>query len=135
MSAEVEVFDLSKVRETISERIRMSFLNMIPDSEWSKLVDREIKAFFAETPAHYSNERSMPSPFARLVQAELEKIFLAALKTEMEKPEYYANWNEWGCDASSAVKKIVLDNSGQIVAAAFAGSIQNAVNILKNNLR
>ncbi len=129
----IEPFDPSKLRETISERIRLSFLNLIPDSAWAGLVDKEINSFFEDKRDSWGKIES-PSPFKKLIRTELEAMATKAIKAELEKPEYNGIWQENTEGPSEAVKKIIADNMDRILNAAFGSSIQMAVQTLRNNL-
>ena len=46
MSNEVEKFDPSKLMQGVKDRIKSTFVSLIPDAEWEGLVKKEIDNFF-----------------------------------------------------------------------------------------
>jgi hypothetical protein len=45
---EVSKFDPSKLMDGVRERIKATFVGLIPDEEWEILVKKEVDAFFSE---------------------------------------------------------------------------------------
>lgn len=44
----LEKFDPSKLMEGVKDRIKSTFVSLIPDDKWEEMVDKEIKSFFED---------------------------------------------------------------------------------------
>jgi len=84
----------SSLRDKVSEKIKETFTELIPDETWKKLVESELKEFVA---------KGLPT----LIQDEFKLRYSKALKEELDKPEYQAYWTSTGQRPSEAVKEII----------------------------
>ena len=48
MANEIEKFDPSKLMDGVRDRIKATFVSLIPEDHWEKLVQAEIDKFFAK---------------------------------------------------------------------------------------
>lgn len=46
MAEEIEKFDPSKLMQGVKDRIKATFVSLIPDEQWDQMVKKEIDAFF-----------------------------------------------------------------------------------------
>ena len=74
MSEEKQVvqYDPSKLMEMVRDKIRATYVSMIPEEQWTQMVKKEIDAFFAEYEPGYRNYEKV-SNFRYVVFGELEK--------------------------------------------------------------
>lgn len=72
MSNDVEKFDPSRLMEGVRDRIKATFISLIPDDQWEKMVQAAIDDFF--TPKYHYNERREQSDFKLVCSQELEKL-------------------------------------------------------------
>lgn len=125
MSNDIEKFDPSKLMDGVRDRIKATFVSLIPDDQWQKLVESEINKFFANTD-NYNDKRS---PFRKIVDEELTKL---AKEKISEGLKAYTNetWNNNQLVISDLLREHLINNSSQIFASAFSSMFQQVVNSL-----
>ena len=57
MSNEVEKFDPSKLMDGVKDRIKATFVSLIPDEQWEQMVETESKKFFNIKYTGYNNTK------------------------------------------------------------------------------
>lgn len=87
--AALVAFDPSTLKDRVSDQIRSSFVELIPEDAWKQMVQREIDWFTKEEVRQtgYYQERTLPSPLVILIRSELERMFKERLASELAKPE------------------------------------------------
>lgn len=73
--------------QAIKERIRASFVDLIPEEQWTKMVQDEVN-WFTREPSGHSYNQPLASPLRVLIRKQLEDVFKDKLKQELSKPEY-----------------------------------------------
>jgi hypothetical protein len=142
MSEEIEKFDPSTLADKVRERIRNSLADLIPEEQWTKLIETSTKSFFEETyeKRGYGNERTrVPSGLETMVVAELKIHVIAELKKFFNSPEWADKWDAPGngtsaIKASEAIRKMVIDNSDVILGNVLGAAIQSVVQQIRTGL-
>lgn len=94
--------NINDLKDKLSEQIKVSIFNMLPEDKIAELVDAEIKAFFEETGAEYwavtqqsgygSDQRAKimakVSPFRLIVWNQLTKHLESNLDELFKSPEF-----------------------------------------------
>lgn len=124
MSTELATPD---IRQVITDRIKATFVSLIPDDQWEKLVSSQINAFSNASRDHYGNQK--PAELNELIRAELKSLFLNRLKEELAKPEY---WSGDERTPSAFVKDYLSANMDAILQAFFAGMIGDGLRNLQS---
>lgn len=70
--------------EIISGKIKAEFINLIPDDQWTAMVEKEINKFTART--GYS--KNDPSEFEKMVKTEIEKAIREKLVEKIRAIPY-----------------------------------------------
>lgn len=129
MSGEIAPYDPAKLMDAVRDRIKAEFVALIPEDAWNKLVNVEVKKFFETTTSSgYYENRTLPSPFGKIVWEELEKETRVRVKALLESSEWAGEWDgQGGRKASEAVKKLITEKSGEILATVIGVAIQGAI--------
>lgn len=110
------------LRDKISDRIRSSFVELIPEEAWKAMVQKEINTF-----------RTVGLP--NLIKEELKERLSKVLKEELNKPEYQGYWDIGnGQKPSEAVIEITKQLTPDLITAMWGSVIQRCVDELRNNL-
>lgn len=131
----VEKFDPSKLMDGVRDRIKATFVSIIPDNHWEKLVQGVINDFMTKKKKGYGYNDELTSDFDNIVKDEL-KMFLKekiseSLNKYMEK-EYDKNGNQL---INKHIKKLLIDNSEVLVAQMFGHVAENIIQEVQNKMR
>jgi hypothetical protein len=100
--------DASKI---LQDRIRATFLELLPEEKLDELVKTEWDRFFTDSgEGYYPSQRKFPSPFKMMVRTELNKFFSERLEEWIR----VAQQGLWRCTedgASAAFDKVRLDRN------------------------
>lgn len=113
--------EVKSLKEIIADKVRSQFVDLIPQDQWGEMVSKEIDAF-------------MDKPLKEMIEAELRKIAEVEIKKALQA-DYQQQWKNGQYFASELVQKIVKEHASQIIANAFSGAVQDAVQRTMNNLR
>ena len=123
----------TKVEDVIANRIGAQFVEPIPEEAFTNMVKKEIAWFTTERDLYRNNIST--SPLIGLIRMELERRFKDMLVVEFNKPGYNEPCRQNGGMAhGEAAQKIIKDCLPEIVAAAWGGVIQMAINNLRSSL-
>ncbi len=130
-----DIVPMKSIQDSIRDKIKGEFVNLIPDDAWNAMVAGVVKEF--TTPVRVTRDGSYieQSPIQGLIRDEFTTLARAHLKTELDRLAA----NHWGAMgqqvASDAIKKLIEDNYADILASVQAGSVQYAVMMATNNMR
>ena len=136
MSGEVERFDPSKLTEGIKDRIKATFVALIPDEQWEKMINEEIGNYFkAKDRGGYTRDNI--SDFGLLVRQMLSEDAKARLAKHLSSHEYQITWGENGVPIiSKAIEELIINNSGKLLmnlyGEVFSNMLQNFMYQLQN---
>lgn len=131
--AQVTQYDPTKLMDAVRDRIKAEFIGLIPEDVWKKMVDAEVQSFFEKgKESNYYDTRVTPSKFQRVVWEEMEKETRARMKTVFESGEWTTHFDGKGApQAGAEVKKLLLENSGEIVSRVLQGMFQQTMDQLR----
>lgn len=119
------------VADVVADRIRATFVELIPPEQFKALVNREIQWFITASANTYHDARSF-SPLQRLIQQELESKFKAMLKDELHRPEYVEQYENDKLRPGEAVRQIIRDHLVEIAESAFGRMVVDIVQQIRN---
>lgn len=95
---QVEKFDPSKLMDGVKDRIKATFVSLIPDEQWEQMVNAESKKFFEPQRIlenSYNNTwKTIPSEFEQLVTKLMKEKAEIYIKELLNDPKY-AITNIW----------------------------------------
>lgn len=127
MSNEVTKFDATEALKSVKEKIKDSFVSLIPDEQWNEMVKKEVDTYFQVKDEGYG-ERGRSSNFTREVHTCLQEEVRVRVKEYLQ--ENFNNvWNENGVPVCNAkIEEMITKNAGKILSDMIGGSIQMALN-------
>ena len=136
MSNEVQKFDPSTLMQGVKDRIKSEFVSLIPDDQWSQMIQKESDDFFRQKETGYSSNRQYASDFGILVRDELRKEAQKRLAEYLSSPEFNTMYGEHGQPvAAQKVKELIVENSGLILQNMFGGMFSIMIQDFANQLR
>lgn len=106
--SELQKFDADHLKNLVTEKIRASFVELIPQEHWDSIVAKEVQNFI---------DRDLP----QAVKKELMAMVTDYLKDELKSATWPSRFGVNGkSTASEILKKIVVDNADEIFAKIYA---------------
>lgn len=125
MSEDIKKFDAADAMKSVKEKIKDSFVSLIPDDQWNNMVKKEVEDYFKERPQGYSLSNRPVSDFHYDVRAVLSEEVKQRVKKYLED-NFRSVWHENGipkCDEK--VEEIITKNAGKILAEMIGGQLQS----------
>lgn len=135
MADEIQKFDPSKLMDGVKDRIKATFVSLIPDDAWDQMVKTEVDKFFKKGELGYTS-RQMASDFDIIVRSMLEAEAKSRLVKYLESEEFQSIWaNNGQPTTAKAVEDIIVKNSGEILVNMFGGLFTSMLQDFRNKLR
>lgn len=136
MENQVQNFDPSALMQGVKDRIKATFVSLVPDDRWDEMVKQEIDAFFTPQKLQFSERdkykdgtwhttkfavmETEMSPFRFLVWEECTKKCQQFLSEKIQKEIFEDSYG--GYDQKEELKKIIVE-AAPLAAAKFFESI------------
>ncbi len=134
METAVNKFDANEAMKSVKDKIKDSFVSLIPDEQWNEMVKKEIDEYFKEREegAGYRNYASM---FTKDVHSVLSQEVNVKVKNYLIE-NFSDTWYNNGIPVcNKKVEEIITNNAGKILADMIGGSIQSALSQAGYNMR
>ena len=133
MSNEIEKFDPSTLMQGVKDRIKATFVSLIPDDRWEQMVKAEIDDWLKPREQNYRVFNT--SNFQVVVKNALDEECKKRLTEYLSSPEFNAIWKMNGSTATSkAVEDMIVKNSGEIMINMFGGMFNNMLQNFRSTL-
>lgn len=135
MEQSVEKFDPSKLMDGVRDRVKATFVSLIPDDQWEKLVEKEVNAFFeTKVPMKVTEETRIDgswwgtkylvveteqTPFRAIVWQYCKDMTYSVLKEHITKEFFNNTWNPSPENISEGMKKMVEETAPQAMLEFF----------------
>ena len=110
---------LASVQEKVRERIQATFMELLPESVFQQLVERETEQFM---------KYEAPKLVRKLAEERLREFVIEELK----KPEWSERWGVNGTLCSEMVSTLLREAAPQFVEAMFGMFAQQMVNDMRS---
>lgn len=133
MSNDIQKFDPSRLMDGVRDRIKATFVSLIPDEQWEQMIQKSCDDFFREVRRDYNHSRSQDvcSDFQMVVREELSKYSRERIKVVMET--YTSEiWENDGFKPNDKIKELIIQYAPEIFASMFASRFQQCINDMKN---
>lgn len=129
---QVQKFDPSTLMQGVRDRIKATFVSLIPDAQWEQLTQKEIDDFFKARDDYRSQRdwRAM-SDFQKICFEEFEKLTREKVRIMLEAYTS-TQWENNAPKMSEELKKLMTDNAQEIFTRMVGGMFQTAINNMKN---
>lgn len=128
MSEEIKKWNPEDAINSIKDRIRAEFVQMIPAEQFTEMVRSVVNSYTTKS-EHYNSRQSF-SDFDSTVKRELEDATKKEVVKLLDSPEWTGKWNGQNQEASDAVKSALAEHGAKILNTwlgnAFQQMIQNA---------
>lgn len=157
MGNEVEKFDPATLMQGVKDRIKATFISLIPDDEWDRMVNSEIDKFFEPTKMKissagrqssgygYGNTRDKfesdtiieleMSPFQQIIWDMCAEKAREKLKAKLET-EYFENqWELKEETINEKLKQVMVEATPLVMHKMFEKMTLSAASIAREMLR
>lgn len=148
MGKEIEKFDPSTLMQGVKDRIKATFVSLIPDTKWEEMVESEVDAFFkveqkitiAEKAKrdggfHSTNYQTMQlqqTPFRALVWEHCSTLTIRHLKDKVTQEYFNNTWGVSEKDLDEKMKGFIAEAAPVAMAKFFERIVFNAIGDLQN---
>lgn len=134
---EVKPFNPNDIMKGVKDRIKATFVGMIPDEQWEEMIKKECDDFLngrVNNSWGANNKRYFPE-FKAVVQEELQNECRKRMKEYLDSPEFEVKWSEYGKTAcSKAVENMIVENSGIMLVNMFGNVFSSMLERFKYNI-
>lgn len=134
MENQIKSFDANEAMKSVREKIKDSFVSLIPDEQWNQMVKKELDEYFKER-EEGAGYRMYASVFTKDVHSVLSE------EVKFKVKEYLLNnfndiWYDNGVPiCNEKVEEIITRNAGKIFSDMIGATIQQALSSAGYNLR
>ena len=122
MSQEIKTFDATEALKSVKERIKDSFVSLIPEAQWNEMVKKEVD----KQEERYINT-NYSSNFTKDVHSVLQEEVKERIK-EYLAANFSDIWYDNGIPiCNSKVEEMITKNAGKILTDLIGGTIQMAI--------
>lgn len=130
---QIEKFDPSKLMDGVRDRIKATFISLIPDAQWEQLVKTECDKYF-KIEEKYCGSYENTSPFGTEVQKLLSEEVKIRVKDYLTKEWSTTYWDGGAPNTiNENLKKLLIEKSGEVLIGTLGSMLQNTINQMKNN--
>ena len=128
MDNKMEVATMDDLKTKITDRVKSSFVELIPEEAWRAMVGKEIERFTTEYREHNTDK---PSSLQALIREELTSRLKTQIKEELGK----ANYQKFEGMAPEFIKEVIKEAAPALIESLFNRAVQDAVVSVHNSLR
>lgn len=129
MSNELEKFDSASIMDNVRDRIKATFIGLIPNDVWEGMIQKEINQFFQMSDKWDPDKLT---GFQKLVKGVVEEFSKQKIQ-EMLTTFQTGIWDNLnGCyEPTQIFKDIIIKNAPEIFASVFQGMASQVVYQMK----
>lgn len=133
MAEDIQKFDPSTLMQGVKDRIKATFVSLIPDAQWEQMVNSEIKQFFEKRDRSYShNNNSWRSEFTEVVWGVLSEECKKRAKAILDHPDFAINWDGNQQVLSEKLREMLIAKMPEIMVSLMQNAVANTIQDLKN---
>ncbi len=152
MANEIEKFDPSTLMQGVKDRIKATFVSLIPDGQWETMVQKEIDTFFNEAQVIsmtkkkeagssywngdlYQHTEVAQTPFRSLIYELCVDKTQAVLKKKLSDEWFTNNWPITEENMTEKMKEVIKEAAPFAMLKFFESISMMYVNQLRNDIQ
>lgn len=132
---QVQKFDPSTLMEGVRDRIKSTFVSLIPDDQWEVMVSRTVEEFFKKKDVDSYNSKRYESNFDRVIMTELEAFTKEKLKEMLHSPEFSIMWENNDKILSESLRNHLVESAPKIIARSIESLMAGVLEQMRFNQR
>lgn len=118
-NTQVQKFDPATLMQGVKDRIKSTFVSLIPEEQWKEMIEKEVGKFFREYELRQYDTRYV-SDFSVLVNSLLKEEAEKRMKEYLGSPEFQTVWTDNGPRIiSQAIREMMIENSRLILCNMY----------------
>lgn len=118
-NTQVQKFDPATLMQGVKDRIKATFVSLIPEEQWEEMVKKEVDKFFREYEIRGDGRRYV-SDFSSLVTSLLKEECERRMKEYLGSSEFQTIWADNGQKTiNHAIREMMIENSGLILCNMY----------------
>lgn len=130
MAEDIQKFDPATLMQGVKDRIKATFISLIPDEQWDQMVKKEIDAYFHSSPQGYRND--MTSNFSLTVRDVLQKEVYKRVESILNSPEFRLEWTGNKQTLPEFIRSELVAKAPEIFIASIDQMITNVILNMRN---
>lgn len=127
---DIKKFDPATLASKVKERVKNSFIDLIPDDEWEKFIKREIKHFM-----DYRYNPKDDTPFQKLIKDELVIFMKLKIKKALATDKFNTLYiNEGNVILSQELEDAIIGNAGKMFMGVISSTMNQMIESFKSQL-
>lgn len=125
MTTEIQKFDPSSLMQGVKDRIKSTFVSLIPEDHWEQLCKKEVDEFF--NPRGIQDTRIYKSDFQVLCRTLMSEIATEKVKEALKAydSKIWSNTNQ--PEASDQLKDLLIKHAPEIFASTVGRMFQQVI--------
>lgn len=132
----IEKFDASRLMDGVKDRIKATFVGLIPDEQWNAMVQKEIDDYFKQKDRSGYGQRQYDSDFGLMCKQLLHEEAKKRILVILESPEFNSTWDNSGKPIiGTEIKKLIMENSGELLVQLLSQPFVQGIENMKYQMR
>ena len=124
MEKEIIKYDASKVMEGVKDKIKATFVDLIPDDKWEEMIKTEIDKWL-------KSDNWNKSEFQQLVNKCLSEVIGEKLSALIKEKYISEIWENGQIQPTEELKKLIIENAGKVLLGMLGNEVQQALNNMR----
>lgn len=130
--SDIEKFDPAKLMQGVRDRVKATFVSLIPDDQWEQMIKTECDKFFQITERDWRGDRPCISDFQMVVNSALREITEIKVKEELKKYESTI-WDGSNIKINDELKKLLIESAPELFAKIMGSRVQEVINNMQQS--
>src|SRR6478609_7514861 len=132
--SEIQKFDPSTLMQGVRDRIKATFVSLIPDEQWNQMVETEMKSFFTTSVDRWGN--GTKAQFKEVLDTELARRSRETINALLDKDDFMTTYSGSGPElVTDYIRKELVANAPELFARTLERTIASVVEQMKYNIK
>lgn len=127
--SELLKFDPSQLMQGVKDRVKATFVALIPDEQWDQMVKKEVDDFFSRK--NMWEDYKEASPFQLLCRSVFEDISKCKIRDMLENLAS-DQWENNRPKMNEELRKMLIESAPDLFVNMLKNMFQNCINTVRN---
>lgn len=130
MTEEIQKYDANVVMQGVKDKIKASFVSLIPDDKWDEMIQAEINRWLKVPDTNWGDKKS---EFQKLVDDCMTEILREKVATLLKDKYVSEMWENGEPIVRKEIEEMITENSGKILLSIIGKMVQQTIDNMRNN--